>query len=546
MPGKNNRTSIHNYPAWDIMGNGLGREGRLIYINLRQENNWIKFTPPVQWEYSQVYVDLQLEDQWKATDIDDLPVGRSVGYVDLSDGRPVSWLITVDKVISNGSTTLIIYWLNGKTYRNYGQGWRIIRDDSAESLEDDRVVEFLKTVKLAMDTQLIGTTSMDTETHLISHDIVRDTDDSILSETTEVGSDEYHLNLGNSRDNTYEHYITVDTKDENGDPAKYLLAYDHEKQDNLITDDSINLDSNSNIAVAISEEPGNLITLESDGLSAEVDLSNYYDKDEVDDIFDILGNKPTKVRDTTNNSYDYIHLADLNVDTDAVIGESALLETLSQIGLGFFVYKEISNDGTTLVAQGNQAYDIADNVSWLSTSATSWAFGLTLNDATTISIYQYDGSAWNKTGDVMVEPGYLFSRARDNAGIYRFSEHWSQIDASVDLSNYYTIGDVDNLLTSYVAKDSNNTVDNAFRLTNGTTSVSVSWTGLTATGLGTFNGVDSNNNKVVNVANPTNTGDAVNKGYLDTRTDGLTFWNGTQAEYDTLGTYDNDTIYFIN
>lgn len=37
----------------------------------------------------------------------------------------------------------------------------------------------------------------------------------------------------------------------------------------------------------------------------------------------------------------------------------------------------------------------------------------------------------------------------------------------------------------------------------------------------------------------------VDKGYIDNRTDGLSFWSGTQAEYDSLGTYDADTIYFI-
>jgi hypothetical protein len=55
------------------------------------------------------------------------------------------------------------------------------------------------------------------------------------------------------------------------------------------------------------------------------------------------------------------------------------------------------------------------------------------------------------------------------------------------------------------------------------------------------NGLDLSNHRIESVADPVDSGDATNKGYVDAR-----IWKGSQAEYDALGVWDDEILYVIS
>lgn len=134
---------------------------------------------------------------------------------------------------------------------------------------------------------------------------------------------------------------------------------------------------------------------------------------------------------------------------DELIDSRFLEYRLSQLSLGFFRYKEIAADFSGFVDSGGiKPFAVADTQANLTAPTADGQYALTLDGAANVTVYVSSGGAWVASGDLLIENGYLFSATSNGNGYYWFSNTWNQIDAEVDLSQFYTKAQIDTWRTA--------------------------------------------------------------------------------------------------
>lgn len=173
----------------------------------------------------------------------------------------------------------------------------------------------------------------------------------------------------------------------------------------------------------------------------------------------ILNIKPVLLYNSTSSIYEYVNLANLDIDTNALVDETAIDAKLAELSLGFFVFYRVDADTGELIEGkhelGVSPLFVTNDISSVPTTGVSDSdIALTLKDDLTINVYKYNEtlSLWELLNTPHIQNGWIFSSTSDEHGYYWFSNTWSLIDMNVDMSQYYTKTATDVMLSNYVTK----------------------------------------------------------------------------------------------
>lgn len=171
---------------------------------------------------------------------------------------------------------------------------------------------------------------------------------------------------------------------------------------------------------------------------------------------DTLNNKQVLTYDEDLSSYRYMKLVDLDVSTQSLVDEDALDAKLAELAVGFFIYMQVKEDTGELIEgryeEGVNPYIVVDSKEQLPLeNVPDDSIGLTLNDDTTINVYKYTNNEWQLLNTPTMENGWLFASTSDDKGYYWFVNTWNLIDMNVDMTQYYTKNEIDNLLKDYAS-----------------------------------------------------------------------------------------------
>jgi hypothetical protein len=146
-------------------------------------------------------------------------------------------------------------------------------------------------------------------------------------------------------------------------------------------------------------------------------------------------------------------LSQANSYTDSSINDvkAELLESIVSQGAGFFHLKQLSAY-LDLVAYGEEGgidpLTVAADANDLPSGVADLAVAIVLYDGGHVVVHQYHNGEWTMMGTHPISNGDLFHLTSDGSGRYWFANTWNQLDAEVDLSQFYTKEEIDNLLST--------------------------------------------------------------------------------------------------
>lgn len=171
-----------------------------------------------------------------------------------------------------------------------------------------------------------------------------------------------------------------------------------------------------------------------------------------------LNIKQVLLFDTDTQNYKYVNLITLDNTTQALIEESAVDAKIAELNTGFFIFYQVDADTGVLVegraGTGVNPQEIVNVVTDLPATATENDIAFTLGtDPDTIDVYKYDGTNWVLLASPGVTGGWLFAEESSRDGYYWFAERWHLVNMEVDMSQYYTKTETDQILTEFVRND---------------------------------------------------------------------------------------------